>query len=55
MYADDSSLVVSGTGPRQIEITLAENLKSLSYWLEENKLSPHLGKTESILFATKRN
>jgi len=54
LYADDSALVVSGTDPRQIEITLAENLKSLSYWLEENKLSLHLGKTESILFATKK-
>jgi hypothetical protein len=33
---------------------LEANLKTLSCWLEENKLSLHLGKTESILFGGKR-
>jgi hypothetical protein len=33
---------------------LLKELESVKEWLEENKLSLHLGKTESILFGTKR-
>ena len=54
LYADDSALVVSGTDINEIESQLQRNLESLSVWLEENKLSLHLGKTESILFGTKQ-
>ena len=32
-----------------------EELKSCSNWLIDNKLSLHLGKTECILFGSKRN
>ena len=35
-----------------IEKTLNDNLSSLCEWLVDNKLSIHLGKTESILFGT---
>ena len=52
LYADDSALVVSGKNLLSIEASLSTNLESLSMWLEENKLSLHLGKTESILFAS---
>jgi hypothetical protein len=54
LYADDSALVVSGKEPAQIEEQLSQNLESLNTWLEENKLSLHLGKTESVLFASKK-
>ena len=54
LYADDSALVVSGKDPAQIESQLSHELESLSIWLEENKLSLHLGKTESVLFASKK-
>ena len=54
LYADDSTLVVSGKTPTEIENKLSQELKSQSMWLEENKLSLHLGKTESILFASKK-
>ena len=54
LYADDSALVVSGKDPKSIETCLSKELESLSSWLEENMLSLHLGKTESILFASKR-
>ena len=50
LYADDSTLV-SGKDPREVELRLSKELASLSAWLE-NKLSLHLGKTESILFAS---
>ena len=49
-----TALAVSGTNPGKIESSLAENLKSLSFWLEENKLL-HLCKTESILSGAKKN
>lgn len=54
MYADDAALIVSGKSVNEIEVMLSSELESLSAWLEENKLSLHLGKTESILFATSR-
>ena len=50
LYADDSTLLVSGPNVNTIEATLSMELKSISNWLVDNKLSLHLGKTESILF-----
>ena len=52
LYADDSALVFSSKNTDDIENRLCEEMESLSIWLEENKLSLHLGKTESILFAS---
>ena len=49
LYADDSALVISDKNPKIIEQKLSKNLEYLSIWLEENKLSLHLGKTESII------
>ena len=37
-----------------IESTLSSELEYVSNWLIDNKLSLHLGKTQSILFGTKR-
>lgn len=52
LYADDSALVITGKNINEIERQLSQNLESVSLWLEENKLSLHLGKTESIVFAS---
>ena len=54
LYADDSMLVVSWRHVKTIEMTLTNEMESLSNWLISNKLSLHLGKTESILFASKK-
>ena len=54
LYADDSALLVSGSDVSEIEKTLGNELDSVSKWLIDNRLSIHLGKTESILFGTKR-
>ena len=54
LYADDSALIVSGKDPKIIAETLSKELGSCRQWLIDNKLSLHLGKTESILFGTKR-
>ena len=52
LYADDSCLTVTHKDINYIENTLNTNLSSLGDWLVDNKLSIHLGKTESILFGT---
>ena len=54
LYADDSALIVSGTDPQSIADELSKELESCRQWLMDNKLSLHLGKTESILFGSKR-
>ena len=53
LYADDSCLTVTHKDIKVIEDTLNSNLSSLCDWLVDNKLSIHLGKTESILFGTR--
>ena len=50
LYADDSALLVSGKYVVKIEQVLSRELKAVNEWLEENRLSLHLGKTQSILF-----
>ena len=54
LYADDSALLVSGKDVKVIEQTLSRELESVRDWLIDNKLSLHLGKTESILFGGKK-
>ena len=54
LYADDSALIVSGSDPQEIADMLSKELESCRKWLMDNKLSLHLGKTESILFGSKR-
>ena len=38
----------------EIEGVLSRELESISEWLEENRLSLHLGKTQSILFGSNK-
>ena len=54
LYADDSAILYSHKDPRVISERLGQELESCSKWLMDNKLSLHLGKTESILFRSKR-
>lgn len=54
LYADDSALVASGKSVEDLSSCLTRELDSCRGWLLDNKLSLHLGKTESILFGTKR-
>ena len=53
LYADDSGILVSGKNIADIESELTSELNQVSEWLVDNKLSLHLGKTESILFGSK--
>lgn len=54
LYADDSAILVADKSVSNIEILLQKELEVVSEWLVDNKLSLHLGKTESILFGSKR-
>ena len=49
-----SAILYSHKDPRVISERLGQELESCSKWLMDNKLSLHLGKTESILFGSKR-
>ena len=54
LYADDSVLLASGKDIVEIEATLSSELKSVNDWLNDNKLSLHLGKRQSIVFGTRK-
>ncbi len=54
LYADDSTILFSHQDPNIISSKLGDELKSCSEWLVDNKLSLHLGKTECIIFGSKR-
>ena len=54
LYADDSALIVSGFDSKEIADELSRELESCRQWLIDNKLSLHLGKTEAILFGSRR-
>jgi exonuclease III len=54
LYADDSALVHSGKHPDEIAAFLSNELASCKKWLVDNRLSLHIGKTECILFGSKR-
>ena len=54
LYADDSTILVSGKRKDIIESALGTKLETVSEWLICNKLSLHLGKTESVLFGSKQ-
>ena len=54
LYADDSVLIVSDRKPDTISKKLSEDLGSCNEWLIDNKLSLHVGKTECIVFGSKR-
>ena len=52
LYSDDSTLLIPGL--KDTEMQLSRELSWISEWLVDNKLSLHLGKTESNLFGQKR-
>ena len=54
LYADDSAILFSHKDPNVIASKLGKVLESCSSWLVNNKLSLHLGKTESVLLGSKR-
>ena len=54
LYADDSALLFSHKDARVIAERLSQELTRCKHWLIDNKLSLHVGKTECLLFGSKR-
>ena len=54
LYADDSAIFYAHKDPGIIEQKLSRNLGNCFTWLVDNRLSLHLGKTETILFGPPR-
>ena len=54
LYADDSALIFSHTDSRVIADRLSRELSNCKRWLVDNKLSLHIGKTECLLFGSRR-
>lgn len=54
LYADESTIPFFHKDLDLIANKLGKVLESCSEWLVDNKLSLHLGKTECILFGSKR-
>ena len=54
LYADDSAIHFSHKDPEVMSRKLSSKLESCSKWLVDNKLLLHLGKTECILFDSRR-
>ena len=54
LYADDCALLVPNKDPKIVADKLSYELESCRQWLIDIKLSVHLGKTEAILFGSKR-
>ena len=52
LYADDSAIMFAHDNPDFISEKLSHVMKNCSDWLVDNKLSLHLGKTESMLFGS---
>ena len=54
LYADDSVIISSDSNPDMIARDLSLDLESCNNWLINNKLSLHVGKTELILFESRK-
>ena len=54
LYADDSAILFSHKDPETISRKLGSELESCGRWLVDNKLSLHMGKTECILFKSRK-
>ena len=52
LYADDSALLASGPNSEQVAEFLSAQLVHCKTWLNDNRLSLHVGKTECLLFGT---
>ena len=53
MYADDTSLTFQSKDISQLNETINDDLKHLNLWMQGNKLSLNVSKTQSMLIYTK--
>jgi hypothetical protein len=55
MFADDTTLTVSGKSLHDVEVAINHDLSNVNHWLCANKLSLNLVKTEYILIGSRHN
>ena len=54
MFADDTSLTVKGKIIDEIELGLNEDLDNVRLWLQANKRSLNVAKTEYVLIGSRQ-
>ena len=54
MYADDTVLLVSDKNINTVSVQLGNEVTNSYNWLLNNKLAMHMGKTECIVFSSKK-
>ena len=54
MFADDTSLTAYGKGIEEIELGLNEDFEKIRLWLQTNKLSLNVVKTEYMLIGSRQ-
>ena len=54
MYADDTTLYVSGTSLNDIQFKLQEDLIALKNWIQDNRLHLNVGKTKLMILGSKQ-
>ena len=54
MFADDTSLTAYGKRIEEIELGLNEDLEKIRLWLQANKLSLNVAKTEYMLIGSRQ-
>ena len=55
MFADDTTLTVSGESIHDVEVAINHDLANVKQWLSANKLSLNLIKTEYLLIGSRHN
>jgi len=54
MYADDTILLFSDPDIEKVASELSKEIGNCLHWLTNNRLSMHMGKTETLVFSSKR-
>ena len=54
LYADDTILLFSDKSLDKVREILVEDMSSCFHWLSDNRLAMHKGKTEMLVFSSKR-
>ena len=54
MYADDTTLHVSGTSLHDIQLKLQEDLNEISKWIKDNRLQLNVDKTKLMIIGSKQ-
>jgi hypothetical protein len=54
LFADDTNIFLSHNDIEALYKTMSQELKKVTLWLTDNKLSPNVNKTHYIIFKTRR-